>query len=124
MPYTINGVGTHFYGSRDEGPDGSYITTEWLVVIYIPLLPLRSMRVLPLASDATFPFSSSQRFMSRPTRLNWRQVLNVYLVLFLIPLVPAALLFLIQLSGCLQWLHSALRSVGVAVYPNLAPLVA
>ncbi len=45
MPSTLNGIGTKFYGQRDFSPDGSYITTEWFVFIYIPLIPLKSLRV-------------------------------------------------------------------------------
>ena len=45
MAYTLNGIGTAFYGKRDFCADGTYITTEWITVLYIPLVPLRSMRV-------------------------------------------------------------------------------
>jgi hypothetical protein len=47
MPYTFNGCGTRFYGSRDKGEDGSYVCTEWITFVYIPLIPIRSLRVLP-----------------------------------------------------------------------------
>jgi hypothetical protein len=47
MPSTFNGVGTKFCGRRDEGADGSYVTTEFFVVGNIPLVPLRSWRVRP-----------------------------------------------------------------------------
>jgi hypothetical protein len=48
MPYTFNGCGTSYYGQRDRAEDGSYITTEWVTFVYIPLLPIRSYRVLPV----------------------------------------------------------------------------
>jgi hypothetical protein len=51
MAFTINGCGTTFYGSADPHPDGSYVVTTWVVLAYIPLIPLGSMRVLPVSQD-------------------------------------------------------------------------
>jgi hypothetical protein len=48
MPSLINGFGTAYYGRRKERADGSYATTEFFVVLYFPLIPLRSWRVRPL----------------------------------------------------------------------------
>lgn len=48
MPESTNGIGTIFYGKRDFRPDGSYVTTEWLIVLWIPILPLRSARILDI----------------------------------------------------------------------------
>lgn len=80
MPYAFNGVGTTYYGNRDPEPDGSYITTEWLVVGYVPLLPLRSFRVL-LTEEAHYAvYRSSARYETRRVPLCWRQVGNTYLV--------------------------------------------
>lgn len=45
MPATINGTGTTYYGECRYQPDGSFQTTHWMVVIFFPLLPLRSYRV-------------------------------------------------------------------------------
>jgi hypothetical protein len=45
MPSSIQGFGTAFVGQRDFWPDGSYVTTEWIVVLFLPLIPLRSVRV-------------------------------------------------------------------------------
>src|SRR5262245_20240386 len=52
MPYTLNGIGTRFYGKRDLRPDGSYITTEWVTFAYVPLVPFRSFRVSYLGPGA------------------------------------------------------------------------
>ena len=51
MAFTINGCGTTFYGSANPHPDGSYVVTTWVVLAYIPLIPLGSMRVLPVSQD-------------------------------------------------------------------------
>jgi len=44
--YTLNGVGATFYGSRDVDPaTQSYVTTHWLVVLFLPIIPLGAYRV-------------------------------------------------------------------------------
>lgn len=45
MPRSINGTGTLYYGSAEPHPDGSSITTEWITLFWLPLIPLRSMRI-------------------------------------------------------------------------------
>jgi hypothetical protein len=45
VPFSINGCGTRYYGKQDKRQDGSYITTEWITFFFIPLIPLRSLRV-------------------------------------------------------------------------------
>ena len=59
MPTTINGIGTHYYGKRDvarrpgtcqhcgaEGNLESYTTRLFFVVIFIPIIPLKRVRIL------------------------------------------------------------------------------
>ena len=41
----LNGCGTMFYDQRDFRAGGTYITTEWVTAVYLPLIPLRSFRV-------------------------------------------------------------------------------
>jgi hypothetical protein len=45
---SINGTGTRVYGKRDFRTDGSFVTTKWITFLWVPLVPLRSMRVKPL----------------------------------------------------------------------------
>ena len=51
MPTSYNGIGTMFMGQRDFRPDGSYVTTEFFVVLLFPVMPLRSYRVVPLGGN-------------------------------------------------------------------------
>lgn len=44
--FTLNGFGTTFVGECDYDPDGTYITTAWIVALWIPLIPLYSARIL------------------------------------------------------------------------------
>lgn len=80
MAFTFNGIGTKFYGKRDVGPDGSYVMTEWFVLIYLPIFPLRSLRVLPEGGGTNVVLFRSKRFRAAPAPLNKAQVRNGYLV--------------------------------------------
>lgn len=42
---SLRGTGTMFYGECDYRQDGSYITTRWITLIYVPLWPISSHRV-------------------------------------------------------------------------------
>lgn len=55
MPYAFNGIGTTFYGKRDFHADGSFLTTEWVCLLYLPIFPLQSLRVRYLAGAPPFP---------------------------------------------------------------------
>lgn len=43
--FTMNGIGTRLYGSRDERPDGTHVATLCLCLLYIPIFPLAAYRV-------------------------------------------------------------------------------
>lgn len=45
---SVNGTGSRVYGKRDFRTDGSFVTTKWITFVWVPLVPLRSMRVRPL----------------------------------------------------------------------------
>ena len=45
--FRFNGIGTTIYGKREVNPeDGSYIVTKWFTVLYFPIIPLGSYRVI------------------------------------------------------------------------------
>lgn len=83
MAFTLNGCGTTFYGQREFHSDGTYVTTEWIVMIYIPLVPLRSMRVRytgPSERSIKIGFGGPARGYTiyEKTWPNWRQVACTY----------------------------------------------
>ncbi|MBI5545228.1 MAG: hypothetical protein HY901_15165, partial [Deltaproteobacteria bacterium] len=43
---TVNGCGISMYGKRDPWPDGSYVATTFLTLVFVPLFPLAAYRVL------------------------------------------------------------------------------
>jgi hypothetical protein len=83
-PFTLNGFGTTFYGMRDFRADGSHVTTEWIVLAYIPLIPVRSLRVSyrgPGEHSWYLGFGSSENYAVFEKRFppNWKQVLCTYI---------------------------------------------
>jgi hypothetical protein len=57
--FRLNGCGVGLYGQRDRRPDGSYIATYCLSVLFIPVLPLTAYRVRD-AGDNRFQFSARE----------------------------------------------------------------
>ena len=100
MAYTLNGIGTTFYGERDLRADHSYITTEWIVIFYIPIIPIRSFRVKGGGSWSFVMLSSQQYSVLETTLPNWRQVLGVYGFVLLSSALAAAAIFG-TIHGCL-----------------------
>src|SRR5581483_4302989 len=79
MPFTFNGLGTKLYGARDFYPDGSYVTTEWFVIAYVPIVPLKSMRIRSAEGGQYYGLYNSSRFyVLEKTRISGRQALFVY----------------------------------------------
>jgi hypothetical protein len=79
MPFTFNGIGTSLYGARDFRSDGSYITTEWFVFVYVPVLPLKSQRVVATGKNKNYVvYSSSGYAIQERTKICIPQILAVY----------------------------------------------
>ncbi len=80
MAQAINGIGTAFYGQREFRADGSYITTEWFILCFVPILPLRSIRVIrnPSADTNLVVYTSESFHVLETTRPNLKQVLATY----------------------------------------------
>jgi len=77
---TYNGIGTSLYGKRNFGSDGSFTTTVWIVFLWIPLIPLKSVRVKNCGPATPILLGESRSYLvlseSHP---DVRQVLNIYL---------------------------------------------
>jgi hypothetical protein len=82
MAYTLNGIGAAFYGQRDFREDDTYITTEWIVFLYAPVVPLRSLRVKntgPGDNRGLIGIGSSVNYLVFEKRFpHWKQVLYTY----------------------------------------------
>ncbi|MDA0268606.1 MAG: hypothetical protein O2890_15500 [Cyanobacteria bacterium] len=65
MPFNVNGIGTTYYGRRDFRPDGSYVTTEWAIFLMLPIAPLCTFRVWPIAVETTSWFAPDRYQVQR-----------------------------------------------------------
>jgi hypothetical protein len=87
MAFIIQGFGTTFVGQRDFEADGSYITTEWVILLCIPVIPLRSLRVKQPIHGGN-PFVSTQSYLvQRKLPLHLKQVFCVYGLMALFPVI-------------------------------------
>ena len=78
MAFTFHGIGTMVYGERDYWPDGSFITTEWFVVGWVPLLPVISKRIGYTRSSDYATYDASGYWVYRNLPLSRKQVLFTY----------------------------------------------
>lgn len=79
MPSSFNGIGTKYYGRADPSDSGSYTATEWIVVFWIPIFPLRSWRVGSHRKGRDSLLFSNEKFYVKHVPLNLRQVVLGYL---------------------------------------------
>jgi hypothetical protein len=78
MPSSFQGFGSEFYGQRHFARDGSYITTEWAIFAGIPVIPIRSLRIIPKGSESiAFGFKDKYLVVSE-LPLDWPQVWCVW----------------------------------------------
>ncbi len=70
---------------RDFRKDGTYITTEWFVILHIPVIPLRSFRVRGRSGGFNIMVFSSRNYsIYSKSSPNLKQVLFTYSYLLLI----------------------------------------
>ncbi|MUG98382.1 hypothetical protein F7734_41205 [Scytonema sp. UIC 10036] len=100
MPYTLNGCGTKYYGKRELLSDESYITTEWIVIAYVPLIPIGSFRVQPTGKSSYYIIGSSSEYLVRRVPFNWKQIRNTYLaVITIVSIISGGLWLMEQFSS-------------------------
>ena len=85
----IQGIGTDFYGKTGYNPmDKSYITTKWFVFFLLPIVPLKSYRVIKQAGygkSYIVAFSNIQHYRiieEIPIKQNIKQILLIYLTTY------------------------------------------
>ncbi len=79
MAFTFNGIGTMVYGERDYWPDGSFVTTEWFVIAYVPISPSVSMRISYARNSPFAKYDSAGYYIYEAKPINRKQVLSTYL---------------------------------------------
>ena len=80
MPGTIIGIGMIFYGESRHRPDGSYLTTKWFSIFYVPIFQLKSYRVMRNPEeDVNLLFYMQEGLIGyEQTGICWKQVLETY----------------------------------------------
>jgi hypothetical protein len=53
VAYAFWGTGTTFYGRAMFRADGSHLMTEFVTILYCPLIPLRSLRAVAVGQRTT-----------------------------------------------------------------------
>ena len=91
MPRAMNGIGTMWYGKALPARDGSYVVTEWVTFVYVPVIPIGSKRVLwdtgANSENAAKPWYSrrSGRFYRTvKVPLHWPHVAKAYAIVAVI----------------------------------------
>ena len=79
MPSNVNGFGTKYYGQRDFRADGSYLTTKFFCLAFLPIIPLHSVRVIPDPKNSAMPFSKNYYAILEKRWPHPLQVLSIYL---------------------------------------------
>jgi hypothetical protein len=78
MAFVIHGIGTMVYGQRDYWPDGSFVTTEWVVVGWVPLFPIISKRISYTRNSDYATYDSAGYWVYETLPLDRRQVFFTY----------------------------------------------
>lgn len=79
----VNGCGNKYLGQDDFESDGSYITTEWTCLLWIPIYPVASYRVYKKDTKHIL-LGTSTNYQVKQVPLNRKQVKEGYTVLKLL----------------------------------------
>ncbi len=72
---SINGFGTTFYGECDYQPDGTYLTTYWVILAFVPVIPLYGARIMQ--TESSF-LGGGSLYHYQKLPIHWPQVLRVW----------------------------------------------
>lgn len=78
MQFEFHGIGTVLYGERDYWPDGSFVTTEWVTLAWIPIFPTFSKRISYSQNSPYAKYDASGYYVYETTAPCLRQVVFVY----------------------------------------------
>jgi hypothetical protein len=69
--FTVDGIGTRLYGRTPVNNSQDYVSTKWLALVWVPLVPVRTYRVTPLTSV----FRNKKPYILQPLpKMDWGQV--------------------------------------------------
>jgi hypothetical protein len=90
--YSFNGFGTTLLDYRAL-PDGTYQATRWIIALFLPIFPLSTYVIEPLAQEFGYGQETSRFRILDRTRLSAARVLRTYL-LAVLGLLPAVMGFI------------------------------
>src|ERR1035437_7674128 len=97
--FSLNGFGTALYGKSEVKSDDSYIATEWFVLLFLPIFPIASYRVLRGNTSGNV-FGAKTQYSTTKVPLNVKQVILIYSSVYGLLLIMAIIFFLyIYLNG-------------------------
>ena len=119
----LQGIGTSYYGKKDiRSSDHSYVTTEWFVLLLLPIFPLKSFRVIKLGKQssnyvvvqsATVAYKILEKI---PLRKNISQIIRTYLFAYGgIALLIASGFLMVDVNIKFVWLSFAIM-VGFLIW--------
>lgn len=87
--FRLNGVGTTLLGVSEAAPDGTKTATVWFTFLFLPIIPLRRLRVAFVPQEGSgFAFVEVER-----TQLSVPEILQTllfcYIVIPVVAVVPA-----------------------------------
>lgn len=93
MANSFNGIGTSYYGQSKFEQDGSYVTTKWFILGFLPIIPMASARVNYVGTSGIPFFSRTSSFeLVEELPIDWLQVLKTWLyTIFIIALVSGVM---------------------------------
>ncbi len=115
----LQGIGTVYYGKKDLNPqDNSYVTTEWFVLLLLPIFPIKSLRIIKLSTIQqtkyiiTHSSTVSYRIMHEiPLKSNLSQIVKTYIVTYGILGLFIASWFLIKINDSFVWVPIIFGSI-------------
>jgi len=86
MATSFRGFGTKYYGEADLRADGSFVTTEFLILLHLPVAPLRSYRLVRIGQGqgANLLVKSEVFTIIEKLPIQWLQVVRIYLLICLL----------------------------------------
>jgi hypothetical protein len=73
-----HGIGYRFYGQREFRLDHSYLTTQFFCILYFPVFPIRTMRIIPDRRNTWLPFGKFRYVLVSKQPPYFPQVFAVY----------------------------------------------
>jgi hypothetical protein len=118
MAFMLNGFGTAFSNPFIDGEDGSKYIAKWIVILWIPIIPLRCYKVYSKSDSeiksTVLGSSEKSSYAVRKVPMNWKYLLLVGGSIWLGIIISALSFYLASLSN-ISWLSLVLVLHGIIV---------